>query len=279
MSAPRPESPRQDLSQPIHIGCGVQLPVRSSALCAVFGYTYDPERARSPVDGNVFEYNAIVITTQGSWKFNGRDGVTEIDSSALVAGVAGDEYGCRHDARAKDGGFVAALRSGALDPNYPPLFVKQVVPAHSALRLARRAAEAVTADGFDSLVFTLFDEVALRSDLTNRRCGGSPLRMQRAKRFIELHAFEHIGLADIAAQVGLSPFTMAHQFRAATGQTPYGYLLELRLARAKQLLATTENLVTSIASSIGFDELSHFSHWFTKATGVAPSVYRTRERP
>ena len=278
MSAPRLGSPRQDPSQPVHIGCGVQLPIRSSAFSAVLGYTHDPEHAPSSVDGKVFEYNAIVITTQGRWRFNGRDGVTEIDSGALVAGVAGDEYGCRHDPRAKDGDFVVALRSGALDPNYPPLFVKQVVPAHSALRLAQRAADAVTADGFDSLVFTLFDEVAWRSDLTNRRCVGSPLRIQRAKRFIELHAFERIGLAEIAGQVGLSPFTIAHQFRAATGQTPYGYLLELRLTRAKHLLATTESLVTSIASSIGFDELAHFSRWFTKATGVAPSIYRKRER-
>ncbi len=271
-------SPRQDPSQPVNGGCGLRLLIRSSAFSAVFGYTRDPERSSSSVDGKTFEYDAIVITTQGRWKFNGADGVAEVDSSLLVAGVAGDEYGCRHHPRAKDEAFVVALRPGALDPNYPPLFAKQIVPAHSSLRLAQRAADAVSADGVDSLVFTLFEEVASRSDRTHRRWVGSPLRIQRAKRFIELHAFERIGLADIAAQVGLSPFTMAHQFRAATGHTPYGYLLALRLARAKQLLATTENLVTSIASNTGFDKLSHFSRWFTNATGVAPSTYRTRER-
>jgi AraC-like DNA-binding protein len=254
------------------------MPIRSSAFCAVLEYTHDPAHAPSTVDGKAFEYDAIVITTQGRWSFKGADGTVEIDSGSLVAGVAGGEYGCRHDPRTKSGDLVVALRPGALDPNYPPLFVKQIVPADSALRLARRAAGAVTADGFDSLVFVLFDEIAARSDRTSRRGIGSPLRMQRAKRFIELHAFERIGLAEIAAQVGLSPFTMAHQFRAATGQTPYGYLLELRLARAKQLLATTETPLTSIACTTGFGELSRFSRWFTKATGVAPSAYRARER-
>jgi AraC family transcriptional regulator len=98
--------------------------------------------------------------------------------------------------------------------------------------------------------------------------------MQRAKRFIELHAFDQLRLADLAQELGLSPFTTLRQFRASTGKTPHKYVLELRLERAKQLLKKTGASVESIAKNAGFDDLAYFSRFFKQRTGHSPSSFR-----
>ena len=99
--------------------------------------------------------------------------------------------------------------------------------------------------------------------------------MQRAKRFIELHAFERLRVTDIARELGLSPFSVLRQFRTANGKTPYTYLLELRLERAKALLAGTHTPIRDVGTKVGFAELSHFSRFFKAATGCSPSEFRS----
>ena len=272
MDTLRPISLRQDPSEPVDIGCGIMRPVRSSALASILEYAHDVAHAPSRVDAKPFEFDCLVITTRDHWEFCGRSGRSDVDAGSLMVGVAGDTYGCRHYRGCADANLVVGLRAGAVDPNYPPLFGKQVVPARSARRLANGAVDALTTDAFDTLVFTLFDEASAASNA--RRPTGSPLRMQRAKRFIERHAFEKLTVADVAAEVGLSPFTVLRQFRAATGTTPYAYLLALRLAQAQRLLAKPHDSIESVAHAVGFDDLAHFSRWFRIRTGQSASAFR-----
>ena len=105
------------------------------------------------------------------------------------------------------------------------------------------------------------------------------MRMQRVKRFIEFHACEKIGLADVAAEAGLSSFALVRQFRAATGKTPYGYILELRLSLAKTLLANGELPIVTVSSRAGFPDPAYFSRFFKASVGCSPSAYRTMHSP
>ncbi len=262
----------QDPSRPVDIGCGTLLPIRASALASILQYTHDPNGAPARVEDKPFEFNCIVLTTRGHWEFHGSTGKADVDGTSLTVGVAGHAYGCRHFHGCRDSNLIVGLRSGALDSDYPPLFAKQIVPAKAAPRLIQGALRSPSTDGFDSLVFTLFDEASTAS---RQKATATPnLRMQRAKRFIELHAFEQLTLADIAGELGLSPFTTLRQFRSATGKTPYAYISELRLTRAKQRLADSDASVRSIAASVGFNDLAYFSRWFKANTGCRPSSYR-----
>ncbi|HEY8312866.1 MAG TPA: AraC family transcriptional regulator [Candidatus Baltobacteraceae bacterium] len=165
------------------------------------------------------------------------------------------------------------LLDTALDQNHGRLFSKRVIPSRGALQLVKRAANCADDEAFDSVIFTLFDEAASIST-KNSAVEAPKLRMQRAKRFIERHAFEQLQLDDIATELGLSPFTILRQFRAATGRTPYAYLLEIRLERAKQLLGQTTDSIARIASKVGFNDPAHFSRFFSNTTGYSPSSYR-----
>jgi AraC-like DNA-binding protein len=254
------------------VGCGVILPVRSSALCGIYRYDYNPACSPRRVDGKTFDLNCLLITTRGHWRVSGKDGVTDVDATRVVTGVAGAGYGCSHGADGNSS-YIAVLAGDALDPDCGPIFANQTIPSDRALRLVQRSLASGNDDAFDSLVFTLFEQ-ASEASAARPGCGPSRLRMQRVKRFIELHAFEPIALRDVASEAGLSPFTLSRQFRAAIGTSPYAYLLELRLGRAKELLRSSDGSIGAVARRVGFRDPAYFSRLFAHAVGCPPSAYR-----
>ncbi len=96
----------------------------------------------------------------------------------------------------------------------------------------------------------------------------------RALNFIDSHLGRHITLAELAAGSFLSVSRFSHLFRDFTGKPPLQYINELRIERAKNLLAYSEFTVSEIASELGFESLHYFSRLFRKTTGESPSAFR-----
>jgi AraC-like DNA-binding protein len=265
-------SDKAALAEARDVGCGTIHSVRSSGLSAIYRYDYNPANSPRRVDDKIFDLNCVLITTRGHWRVNGKDGVTEVDETRIVTGAVGEGYGCCHDADGNSS-YIAVLGNDALDPGCAPIFSRQTVPSGQALRLVERAIGSVNDDALDSLVFALFEQASAASAGSS---GGaaSGLRMQRVKRFIELHAFEQIALREVAAEAGLSPFTLVRQFHAAIGKSPYAYMLELRLARAKELLRTSDRPIRAVAERVGFRDPAYFSRLFASAVGCPPTVFR-----
>lgn len=263
--------------RPLDIGCGTIVPVRTSALCAAFSYAYDREHAPSGAEDKVFEFDLITVTTQGVWQFFGRRGEAEIDAEHLLVGAYGDAYGCRHDRRRGDANVIFALRPNARDGDAGRLFDHQIVGGGGLTALVRAALAAGDEDAFDSLVFELFAASSARS-LPRASAGFARVRVQRAKRFIERHAFEPVSLEKIAGEVKLSPFLLHRQFRAMTGTTPHAYGCRLRFERAKRLLERSALGVRGVAERCGFDDVAYFSRFFKKRAGISPIAFRRARR-
>jgi AraC family transcriptional regulator len=85
---------------------------------------------------------------------------------------------------------------------------------------------------------------------------------------------QDIKLADLAALLNMSQFHFSHQFKQAIGTSPYQYLLQQRVERAKQLLQQTERSIIDIALACGFNSHSHLSKQFRQLTGTTPRQYR-----
>ena len=68
----------------------------------------------------------------------------------------------------------------------------------------------------------------------------------------------------------------ARSFRAAFGETPYGYLMTRRVERAKVLLRRGDMSVTEVCLAVGCTSLGSFSSRFTELVGETPSAYRAR---
>ncbi|MGB8955885.1 MAG: bifunctional transcriptional activator/DNA repair enzyme AdaA [Tumebacillaceae bacterium] len=131
-------------------------------------------------------------------------------------------------------------------------------------------------------IFTSTDE-ALAADLRPcKRCrpeeqawrGSNEELVERAKGIIARCYQEELGLNEVANRLFVSPFHLHRSFRKIAGVTPAQFLSEQRLAAAKRLLTDTELSVTQIAFAVGYQSAAHFSTFFRKETGQAPSQYK-----
>lgn len=68
-------------------------------------------------------------------------------------------------------------------------------------------------------------------------------------------------------------FELARMFRAAYGTAPHAYLIQLRLLRARRMLAAG-TAPAKVAAACGFADQSHLGRRFRRAYGVTPAAYR-----
>lgn len=106
--------------------------------------------------------------------------------------------------------------------------------------------------------------------------GGLPDRqLMLVLEYINEHLDREIKLADLAQLLDMSQFHFSHMFKQAIGTSPYQYLLQQRVERAKQLLKQSERSIAEIALDCGFNSHSHLSKQFRQLTGITPKAYRT----
>lgn len=105
--------------------------------------------------------------------------------------------------------------------------------------------------------------------------GGLPQRqLLQVLDYIDAHLHQEIKLTDLASLLGMSEFYFSRQFKQATGISPYQYLLQQRIERAKQLLKRSDRSIADIALICGFNSHSHLSKQFRQFTGTTPKAYR-----
>ena len=98
--------------------------------------------------------------------------------------------------------------------------------------------------------------------------------VERAIAYMDAHDCQNLTLTDIAEHVHLSRIYFHNLFVAATGRTPRRYLLERRIAHARQLLMTTDKTLGQIAIECGFSSQSYFNQVFQKELGCSPKEYK-----
>jgi AraC family transcriptional regulator len=101
-----------------------------------------------------------------------------------------------------------------------------------------------------------------------------PPGMRRLRDFIEAALDSDLGLDRLACEAGVSAHTLPRAFLRAFGETPHRYVLQRRLARARELLIATDMPIVEIALATGFSSQSHLASAFRRRTGVTPGEYR-----
>ena len=91
--------------------------------------------------------------------------------------------------------------------------------------------------------------------------------------YVRAHLSEPLTVADMAEQVSLSPSAFAHLFRDVTGRSPYQFLKEMRLDRARELLVDGNLAVARVSKEVGYASVSHFISEFRSRFGVTPRAY------
>ncbi|NES93747.1 MAG: helix-turn-helix transcriptional regulator [Desertifilum sp. SIO1I2] len=104
--------------------------------------------------------------------------------------------------------------------------------------------------------------------------GLSQRQLLHILNYIQEHLDRDIKLADLSNQLGISQFHFIDLFKQSVGTTPYQYLLQQRIERAKQLLKEGDRSIIDIALLCGFNSHSHLSKQFRQLTGITPKQYR-----
>lgn len=101
--------------------------------------------------------------------------------------------------------------------------------------------------------------------------------VEQILNYFEDHYNEKISLDQIAENMYLSPFYISKIFKSETGDTPIRHLINIRLEKAKELLAGgSPDSVQEVAAMVGYDDAYHFSKLFKKRFGITPSQARKR---
>ena len=99
-------------------------------------------------------------------------------------------------------------------------------------------------------------------------------RIRLALHLMERQIAAQLRVSDAAAMLGLSCSRFEHLFKQQTGQTFKARLQEIRLNKAKTLLADPTLRIKEVACTCGYSMTSNFIKCFKKRFRLTPSEYR-----
>ena len=123
-----------------------------------------------------------------------------------------------------------------------------------------------------SILFTVLNSI--KSDDVNE----STDVVNLAVNYIENNYFRNFNASTLADNLKVSRSYFTTTFTNKTGETPYNYLLKVRIKKAQDYLKNSNLSITEIAYSVGFSSIERFSEMFKKHTGQSPSKYRNYNR-
>lgn len=114
-----------------------------------------------------------------------------------------------------------------------------------------------------------------RTQMFKNYADGLPkYRLREAIAYINEHLNEEISLEAIANHLHMSQYYFCHLFKQSIGISPYQYVLQQRIEKAKQLLKQRKLTIINVALECGFANQTHFTKHFRKLTGTTPRAYR-----
>lgn len=99
--------------------------------------------------------------------------------------------------------------------------------------------------------------------------------IQYAKNYIRSHYADNISRDTVAKVVFLDGAYFSRLFKQKTGQSYIDFLTEVRMEKAKELLATHSS-ISEISEAVGYFHRNQFITNFRKFTGYTPNEYRTK---
>ena len=94
--------------------------------------------------------------------------------------------------------------------------------------------------------------------------------------YMHAHYTENITAEDLAAIVGLSVSQLNRKFKNTLDDSPINYLLKIRIEKATEKLLKTDDTITEISYSCGFNNQTYFNRQFKKINGLSPRDYRKK---
>lgn len=111
-------------------------------------------------------------------------------------------------------------------------------------------------------------------DAVSKSAGQDANRFTQIRDAILADSAAQWSIGGLARQFAMSPTRLKLGFRQQFGSPIYAFVQEMRLERARALLAATTASVTEIATAVGYSNPSHFTAIFRRRFGMPPSAFR-----
>ncbi len=150
----------------------------------------------------------------------------------------------------------------------------------SEAREPQVGSETVTQALLDILFTHVLRRVLARTTPAGRTWGEGVRHPQVCRALDAMHAHPAKGwtLDELARHAGISRSGLAQKFRHTVGSSPLQYLTTLRVQRAMELLANTDDKLATVAQAVGYQDAFTFSKVFKKVAGESPRAFRERDR-
>ena len=102
----------------------------------------------------------------------------------------------------------------------------------------------------------------------------SQQKLKRILEYIEINLDQKITLSDLAEIAGVGKFYFCRLFKSTVNLTPYQYVLQQRVERAKRLLKYSNLPICDVSLECGFSSQSHLTKHFRNMVKVSPMNYR-----
>ena len=161
----------------------------------------------------------------------------------------------------KQSGILHTVKSESVDAILDSLCYYMKYPADAAnTRLAL-----VMTQLFSSLLLDAMDRCAPRH----------PEWFVSAVDYIERNYQKEITVEDLCKHLQISKPHFHRIFAEYTNKSPYQYILDFRIHKAKELLSDPLLQVKFVSKEVGFNNVNHFIKHFKKIIGVTPGQYQS----
>ncbi|WMI97570.1 AraC family transcriptional regulator [Pseudomonas chlororaphis subsp. aurantiaca] len=126
----------------------------------------------------------------------------------------------------------------------------------------------------ESMLMTLLVYMSRKSFEPQVGAGFNLARKTKLIDYVEEKLEGPISIGQLANEVGGSVFHFLRVFKLSFGITPYQYILQRRVERARILLSHTDHSIEIVGFKCGFSSSSKFSQTFSRIAGTSPSAFR-----
>jgi AraC family transcriptional regulator len=131
-----------------------------------------------------------------------------------------------------------------------------------------------------ALAARLVQNYTVRKPLLGFKANGLPQsQLKRVIDYIKANLTQDLSILDLATLTGISESHFSRSFKQSTGISPYQYLMQQRVERAKQLLENRSIAISTIALDCGFANQTHLTKVFRQMTRMTPKAYQKRLSP
>ena len=246
----------------------------------------------SLLPARAYEARYTPSTTIVGFAFDGQTGEHAFASDRAGAyrtrpnSVAVTPAGCDVYSRSAQSGEYLVLRLAPGRVSAARRFSDRFAPAAlgpaKALRRALLSARTVEPMETAGAMAALRDAVlALQVDKAERSSAGgwmTPRRLARIDDYIESRLGEPLSVERMAAELGLSAGFFSRALKAAIGASPYDYVLDRRVARARRMIENGAERLVDVAAECGFASQAHMTAQMRRRIGATPGALRRRYR-